>query len=121
MKHKVKGRKLSRIRKQRRALLKTLLGSLIMREKIITTEARAKEINPAVERIVRIAKKMKTEKGGKTTVIRELQKNIPNVAAKKMSGDFLNKFSERRSGYTRIIKKERRKSDGARMAVIEFV
>jgi large subunit ribosomal protein L17 len=121
MQHKVKGRKLGRTRNQRRALFKTLIGSFVMREKITTTEAKAKEITPMVEKIIHMAKKAKTGEKNKISIIRELQKKIPAMAVKKISGDFSEKFEKRSSGYTRVIKIGRRKSDGARMAVIEFV
>jgi large subunit ribosomal protein L17 len=121
MQHKVKGRKLGRVRKQRKALLKTLIGSFVMREKIKTTEAKAKEIAPFVDRIIHKAKKTKSGEKNKVTTMRELQKIMPAMAVKKISGVFLDKFEKRNSGYTRIIKTGRRKSDGAKMAVIEFV
>lgn len=121
MRHKAKGRKFSRIRKQRKALIKMILGSLIMCEKITTTEAKAKEIKSLIEKVINTAKKIKMDEKKKVAVIRELQKSIPQSAVKKLSGDFLDKFSNRSSGYTRVIKMERRKTDSARMAVIEFV
>lgn len=121
MKHRQKGRKLSRVRKQRKALVKTLLGSLIAKEKIITTEAKAKEIKPLVDKIINKSKKIKASGADKVAAIRELQKMLPTMSVKKLSGDFLEKFQNRNSGYTRIIKLQQRKSDSARMAVIEFV
>lgn len=121
MKHLVRGRKFSRVRKQRTALIKTLLGSLIMKEKITTTEAKAKEIKPIMDKIITKVKKMSANETKKVAVIRDLRKELPVMAVKKLSGDFSKKFSGRSSGYTRIIKLMQRKSDGARMAVIEFV
>ncbi|HOW60148.1 MAG TPA: 50S ribosomal protein L17 [Candidatus Moranbacteria bacterium] len=121
MKHLVRGRKFSRIKKQRTALIRTLLGSLIMKEKITTTEAKAKEIKPIMDKIITKVKKMSVSKIKKVAIIRDLRKELPVVAIKKLSGDFSNKFSGRNSGYTRIVKIMQRKSDGAKMAVIEFV
>ena len=121
MKHLVRGRKFSRVRKQRTALIKTLLGSLIMKAKITTTEAKAKEIKPIMDKIITKVKKMSANETKKVAVIRDLRKELPVMAVKKLSGDFSKKFSGRSSGYTRIIKLMQRKSDGARMAVIEFV
>ena len=121
MKHLVKGRKFSRVRKVRKALLKTLLGSLIMKEKITTTEAKAKEIKPMIDKIITKVKKVSKDETKKVAIIRELRKELPLMAVKKLSGDFSKKFSDRSSGYTRIIKITQRKSDGAKMAVIEFV
>ncbi|MFC1638213.1 bL17 family ribosomal protein [Patescibacteria group bacterium] len=61
MNHKKVGRKFGRVKKQREAMFNTLLGSLIMREKITTTEAKAKEAKSLIDRIVNKAKKA-TEK-----------------------------------------------------------
>jgi large subunit ribosomal protein L17 len=121
MNHLAKGRKFSRVKKQRTALLKTLLGSLIMKEKITTTEAKAKEIKPMIDKIITKVKKISKDETKKVTVIRELRKELPLMAVKKLSGEFSAKFSPRTSGYTRIIKIMQRKSDGAKLAVIEFV
>jgi large subunit ribosomal protein L17 len=120
MRHQKHGRKLGRVRSQRRALMKTMLGSLIMREKISTTEAKAKELKSKIDRIINKAKKTEiTEK--KLAIVRDLGTNLPKIAVQKLTGEFLNKFKARTSGYTRVIKLGARKTDGARMAVIEFV
>ena len=121
MNHLAKGRKFSRVKKVRTALLKTLMGSLIMREKITTTEAKAKEIKPMVDKIITKVKKMSKDETKKVATIRELRKELPLMAVKKLSGEFGKKFEKRSSGFSRIIKIEQRKSDGAKMAVIEFV
>jgi large subunit ribosomal protein L17 len=122
MKHLVKGRKFSRVKKVRTALIKTLLGSFIMKEKITTTEAKAKEIKPIIDKIITKAKKISTSnEEKKVAIVRDLRKELPLMAVKKLSGEFAGKFSTRTSGYTRILKIAQRKSDGAKMAVIEFV
>ncbi|MFC1623007.1 50S ribosomal protein L17 [Patescibacteria group bacterium] len=121
MNHKKVGRKFGRVKKQREAMFNTLLGSLIMREKITTTEAKAKEAKSLIDRIVNKAKKATENNDLKVTVIRDLSRRLPNEAVKKLTGDFVKKFDGRDSGYTRVIKLSPRKSDAARMAVIEFV
>jgi large subunit ribosomal protein L17 len=121
MRHLVKGRKFSRVRKQRTALLKTLLGSLVMKEKITTTEARAKEMRPMIEKIITKAKRISKDETKKVAIMRDLRKELPVMAVKKMTGELAKKISERNGGYVRIIKLAQRKSDGARMAVIEFI
>lgn len=120
MRHQKHGRKLGRVKKQRRALMKTMLGSLIMREKISTTEAKAKELKSKIDRIINKARKTKTAEK-KLAVIRDLGKELPRIAVQKLTGEFLNKFKSRTSGYARVIKLGARKTDGAKMAIIEFV
>jgi len=120
MKHLKKGRKFGRVKNQREAMLKTMLGSLIMEEKIETTLAKAKELKIMIDKIINKAKKVNIE-GRKVAIIRELSNQLPVKAVKKITGEFLSKFSERTSGYSRVIKLSPRKSDAAAMAVIEFV
>ena len=120
MRHQNKGRELGRERSQRKALFRTMLGSLIMREKIETTEAKAKELKGRIDKLVNKAKKGK-DPVRKLAVIRDLKKYIPAMAMKKLTGEFLDKFEKRSSGYARIIKLAPRKSDSARVAIIEFV
>lgn len=121
MNHLGRSRKFGRIKKQRVALLKTLIGSFIIKEKITTTEAKAKEIKPMVDKLITKVKKISKDETKKVAILRDLRKELPLVAVKKLAGEFSVKFSERSSGFTRIIKMGQRKSDGAEMAVIEFV
>ena len=120
MRHQNKGRELGREKNQRKALFRTMLGSLIMYEKIKTTEAKAKELKDKIDRLVNKAKKGK-DPACKLAVIRDLKKYIPAMAVKKIMGEFLAKLEKRNSGYTRIIKLAPRKSDSAKMAIIEFI
>jgi large subunit ribosomal protein L17 len=120
MKHQNKENELSRTRDQRKALIRTMLGSLIMEEKIQTTETKAKVLKSKIDQIINKAKKGQ-DATRKLAMRRNLKKYIPDMAIKKMAGEFLQKFEKRNSGYTRVTKLAPRKSDGARMAVIEFV
>jgi large subunit ribosomal protein L17 len=121
MRHQKHGRKFGRVRRQRTALMKTMLGSLIMREKISTTEAKAKELKIKIDPIINKAKRATSGEKKNIGTLRDLGKHLPMMAVKKLSGDFLEKFSSRQSGYARVIKLPQRKSDGAKVAVIEFV
>lgn len=121
MKHRHQGRVFGRERNQRNALIKTLLCSLVLREHIMTTEAKAKEIKGCIDQIVNKAKVARADAERRVGMIREIQKYIPAVATKKLLGDFGTRFEGRTSGYTRVVKLEQRKSDGAKMAIIEFV
>ncbi len=120
MKHLKKERELGRVRSQRKALFRTMLGSLIMQERIKTTEAKAKELKPKMDKLINKSKKTQ-DATKKVAVLRNLRNEIPAMAVKKITGEFLKKFDERDCGYTRIIKLAPRKSDGAKIAIIEFV
>lgn len=120
MKHQRKGRKFGRVKNQRQALLASLLSSLILRERITITEAKAKEIKGLMDKIINKAKRANST-DRKVAVARDLKGRLPAESAKKLSGKFLEKFANRNSGYTRVIKLAPRKSDNARMAIIEFV
>lgn len=115
MRKRKKGRKFSRIRDQRKALLKTLAGSLILNEKIKTTEAKAKETSRFVERFITKAKKNSLHSR------RLLARFFPNNLVKKMVDEIGPRYKDRKGGYTRIIKLGPRKSDGAKMAIIELI
>jgi large subunit ribosomal protein L17 len=121
MKHQKKGRKFSRKANQRKALLKSLLGSLIVHEKITTTEAKAKEIKSMIDRVINQGKVAHSDKNKKIAIIRDLNKKLSPKASEKIVGEFSDKFKERKSGYVRIIKKGPRKSDSAKMAIIELL
>ena len=121
MKHKKTGRIFGRVRNQRNALVKTMLGSLIVHERINTTEAKAKELKNFIDQLINKAKVGRANETRKVAIIRDLRTHIPLIAVKKLMSDFTSRFEGRNSGYVRVVKTESRKSDGARMAIIEFV
>lgn len=110
-----KGRKFSRKTDQRKALLRSLAESLFIREKIKTTEAKAKEVMPFCEKIITHAKK------GDLASKRIMSQYFNKTIVKKISDEIAPKYKDRKGGYIRIIKIEPRKSDGAKMAVIELI
>lgn len=116
MRHLKKGRKLSRKRGQRRALLKSLAENLIMKEKITTTEARAKELSSFIEKKITLTKKKE-----KILALRELRRVFGKIASQKLVKEIAPRFKERTGGYTRITKLVARAGDGAKMVIIEFV
>jgi len=109
------GRKLSRKRDQRRALLRLLASALFLKEKIRTTEAKARETSRFVEKIITKAKR------GNLSSRRLLLKNFSPKIVKKIVEEIGPRYKERKGGYTRIIKLGKRKSDGAKMAIIELI
>ncbi len=112
--HKAK-RKFGREKNQRRALLKSLAYSLALKEKIKTTEEKAKSLRPFMEKLVTLGKKDNQPSR------RLLEARVGVSAAKKIASDLSPRYKGRAGGYTRITKIMPRKSDGAKMAVIEFV
>ena len=114
--HRVTGRKLSRYRDQRTALLRGLTGELIRHERITTTLAKAKETRIVAEKLITHGKK------GTLHHRRLAMAQLPNKAVvKKVFDDVAPRYAERAGGYTRIIRLGRRQGDGAQMAVIELV
>jgi large subunit ribosomal protein L17 len=115
MKKRKSGRKLSRKKDQRKALLKTLAVSLLSKEKIKTTEAKAKELSSFVEKGINRAK------NGNLASRRLLAKLFSRKIVKKLIEEIASRYGERKGGYTKIIKLGPRKSDGAKMAIIELI
>ena len=115
MRHHKANRKFSRVKKVRTGLLKSLALSLVTKGKIQTTDAKAREIRPVVEKMI--------TSGKKDTVAtrRLLVARVGKIGAEKIVNELSPKYKERAGGYTRITKLPARKSDGALMAVIELV
>lgn len=109
------GRKLSRKKDQRKALLKSLASAIFLHKKIKTTEAKAKEVSSFAEKCITRAKK------GDLSSRRILVKYFSKDLVKKLIDEIAPKYKDRKGGYTRIIKLGPRKSDGAKMAIIELV
>lgn len=109
------GRKFGRKADQRRALLKSLANAFVLHEKICTTEPKAKALRSFIEPIVRMAKTNTIAKR------RHVIARLGPQAAKKLFSEVAPRYKARSSGFTRIVKKTPRKSDFAKMAVIEFL
>lgn len=108
-------RTLGRERNQRRALLKSLASSLIENKKIKTTLAKARELRPVMDKFVTLSKK------GDVNALRLLSSKVGKDNAKILVSKIALSYKDRKGGYTRIIKLNPRRSDGALMAQIEFV
>jgi len=116
MRHRKAGRQLRRTSEQRLALLRNLAISLIEKGAIETTEAKAKELRPFVERLIT---------KGKTGTLHARRLAARHIH-KRATADLLfkevaPKFATRQGGYTRILKTGFRKGDGAEMARIELI
>ena len=117
MRHHNANRTFGRSKNQRGALLKGLVTSLIAHERIETTEAKAKELRPTIEKMVTRAKNPTL--ANKRLLLSGLYQN--ETAVNKLVDTIAPRYVERTGGYTRITKLVPRKGDGSKMAVIEFV
>lgn len=115
MQHRRKGRILKRERGQREALIHSLMRSLVIKGAIVTTEARAKEIRPRLEKLIT------KEKTGTISADRKAAALIGKDAAGHLKKDILTRLESRKSGFLRITKLGPRKSDSSRMVQISFV
>lgn len=115
MEHRRKNRKFGKETKQRKALMHSLAVALIEKNRITTTEAKAKSLKTYLEKLV-----SKGKRGG-LAAFRQLASELNYQAAVKLTKETAAKFQDRRGGYVRIRKLAPRVSDGAKVAVIELM
>lgn len=146
MRHRKALRKFGLPSDQRRALLKGLTRSLLLNDRIMTTETRAKEVRPIVEKLVTLARKGGTEATVtarlhyRRLVRRYVDSNIdefvkvpnknkkghtvernPYYVVPRLFEEIAPRYMNRNGGYTRITRVGMRRGDGAPMVVLEFV
>ncbi|MFD1673063.1 50S ribosomal protein L17 [Agrilactobacillus yilanensis] len=123
-------RKLGRASAQRKAMLRDLTTDLIINERIVTTETRAKEIRKTVEKMITLGKRGDLHARRQAAAylrdeiadIREEDESVViQSALQKLFSDVAPRYADRQGGYTRIMKTQPRRGDGAPMAIIEFV
>ncbi len=117
MRHHNTKRKFGRTKNQKKALLNSLALNLIVRGKIKTTEPKAKELRPFIEKLITKAKK--GDMATRRVIISKLSNRSREV--KKLFEIIAPKYKDQKGGYTRVLKLGLRKADGAPMALIEFV
>jgi large subunit ribosomal protein L17 len=143
MRHRKDGRQFGRNTSHRRAMFRNLAGNLITHERIVTTDAKAKELRRVADRLITKAKRLgeaaytpqdklsDADKARRLHVQRQLSAYLPRFGVDRMGEqkdlvekvivELSQRFKERAGGYTRIVKMGPRKGDGAQMSVIEFV
>jgi len=115
MQHSKGHRKFGRVTKQRVALMYGLAVNLIEHGKIKTTQAKAKELKPFIEKLITKAKNPTLRNR------RLLFGKIDKKSVNKLIDPIAKDCAERKGGYTRVRLLAPRLSDGAKMAIIEFV
>ena len=110
-------RKLGRTNKHRRSMLANLTRDVIMKERIETTETRAKEVRKFVDKIISYGK------DGSLVARRKALAFLhnDNTAVKKVFDDLTKRYAKRNGGYTRILKLAERRGDDALMVILELV
>lgn len=117
MQHHNSIRKFGRERKVRTAFMRSLARALILNEKMITTEARAKSLRPYVEKLITHSKTDSVAK--RRHVASVLGNDVDSV--KKLFAELGPRYKDRSGGYTRIVKVGTRAGDAAKRAYIGFV
>ena len=116
MRHRKKGRKLSRTASHRRATMRNMAINLFRQGRIETTTAKAKELRPYAERLITLAKR------GDLHARRLAARRIhDSEVLRRLFADIAPKYTDRPGGYTRILKLGHRQGDAADMALIELV
>lgn len=124
-------RKLGRTSLQRKALLRDLTTDLLINERIVTTEARAKEVRSTAEKMITLGKRgdLHARRQAAAYVRNEIasveeqddNSVVVKSALQKLFSDLAPKYADRKGGYTRILKTAPRRGDGAPMVIIELV
>jgi large subunit ribosomal protein L17 len=116
VRHRNKGKRLSRTSTHRRALLRNLATSLFLHERVETTTIKAKELRPFAERLITLARR------GDVHARRIAGRKIQDRdVLGKLFDDIAPRYAARPGGYTRILKLGNRKGDAAEMSLIELV
>ena len=116
MRHRAKGRQLSRTSSHRRALLNNMAASLFEHGRVITTEAKAKELRPFAEKLITLARR------GDLHARRLVERRIKSrETLARLFSEIGPRFAARPGGYTRILKLGHRDGDGADIARIELL
>ncbi len=123
-------RKLGRKSAQRKALLRDLTTDVIINERIVTTEARAKEVRRTVDKMITLAKKgdLSSRRAAAAFLRNEIadakivdDKVVIESVLNRLFDTYATRYENRNGGYTRILKKGPRRGDAAPMVILELV
>ena len=117
MRHRVKSTRLNRDAAHLNSMLRNLATSIILYEKVKTTQAKAKLVKPIVEKLISSAKKQDLP-----TAMRALNAYLMDTnASKKLTRELLDRYKDRQSGYLRITPLGFRTGDAAKMVQLELL
>lgn len=116
MRHRKKGRQLSRTASHKKAMLSNMATSLFRHERIRTTSAKAKELRPFAEGLITLARR------GDLHARRQAARSIHDKEALKKLFETLGpRYADRNGGYLRVLKLGRRQGDGAEIAIVQLI
>jgi large subunit ribosomal protein L17 len=116
MRHRIKGKQLSRTASHKKAMLANMATSLFRHDRVVTTQAKAKELRPYAERLITLARR------GDLHARRLVERRLKDKdVTHRLFAEIGKRFAARPGGYTRIIKLGHRVGDGADTARIELV
>jgi large subunit ribosomal protein L17 len=118
MRHSRKGRKLNRTCSHRKAMLRNMVTTFLDREEIETTDAKAKEVRSLAERLVTLAKRGPDDLAARRQALKVVR---DRKVVTKLFAELGPRYADRPGGYTRIVKVETRRGDGAPLSIIKFV
>ena len=116
MRHRQSGRKLNRTSSHRKSLFKNMAQALLKHEQIVTTLPKAKELKRVVEKLITLGKKGNLH--SRRLAFNQIR---DKDMVSKLFDDLSKRYSDRKGGYTRVLKAGFRYGDSAPMAVIELV
>jgi len=117
MRHRKKGRKLNRTWSHRKSMLRNMVTTFLDAGQIETTDAKAKEVRSLAEKLVTVAKR-----GDTVAARRHVMKVVRDrKVVAKLFGEIAPRYSDRPGGYTRVLKMENRRGDGAQLSILQFV
>ncbi len=116
MRHRVKGRQLSRTASHKKAMLNNMASSLFRHDAVVTTTAKAKELRPFAEKLITLARR------GDLHARRQIERRIKDrEVLDRLFSEIGPRFASRPGGYTRILKLGFREGDGADVSRIELL
>ena len=139
MRHRVHGRRLSRDTGHRNALRRNMISDLLCHEQVLTTEAKARMLRPAAEKVITLAKRglaadsenpaaevharrLAATRIARFRTIEDEDGNYMDIdVVQRLFGEIAPRFAARPGGYTRLVKIGKRPGDNADMAVLMLV